>query len=511
MVQYAHGRQRAKTKMNQLYYGDNLDVMRDLPTESIDLIYLDPPFNSKKSYNFLYSQAIGKPLPEEAVAFCDAWTLDEDKEKQIREFELELKSSGADPDFIKFWETWILTLRNTNSQLLAYLVYMTVRLWEMKRLLKKNGNIFLHCDPTASHYIKVIMDGIFGHDSYRNEIIWGYKTGGASKRWFARKHDVIFFYAKSKNSYFKPQYYKSWQAKRYNYNKNYPEYFDDDEQRWYHLSITRDVWEDIQPLGTSSKERIGYPTQKPIALLERIIDAACPPDKDAVVFDPFCGCGTTLAAAEKLKKRWVGIDICLLATTAMEKRLQESFNRHQGKDYELHGIPVTTEQAVKLAVTDNSKRGEGRFQFQYWAIESVGGFASTKKTGDGGVDGSIYFYKNLQTQELGRMIVSVKSDKHVKISQLRDLIGTLSNSDADMAGLVCLDEPTDGMRAEARAAGMVTVDYGVTKIEVPKVQILSVKDIIERKKKFDTPLLVPKKKSDPVHPETEAVRLKLGV
>lgn len=174
------------TQHNTIWYGDNLEIMKTLPTNSVALIYLDPPFNSKRNYNQIYKDAHGRPLPEEALAFCDAWILTEEKEDQIRNFGNELLQQGANRDFVQFWQTWILALRHTNKALLSYLVFMTMRLWSMHSILKETGSIYLHCDPTASHYLKVIMDGIFGRENFVNEIIWSYKSGGASKKHFSK-------------------------------------------------------------------------------------------------------------------------------------------------------------------------------------------------------------------------------------------------------------------------------------------------------------------------------------
>jgi len=376
------------------------------------------------------------------------------------------------------------------------MVFMTERIVEMRRLLKPTGSIYLHCDPTASHYIKVVMDGIFGYENFLNEVIWSYKSGGVSKRWFARKHDTILFYCKTGRG--RDHFFNSLKCKRYlDKSKGYDpriKYFKD-EKGDYRINIMRDVWEDIGIISPNSKkERLGYPTQKPIALLDRIIQASCP--ENGIILDPFCGCGTTVISAQQNKRKWIGIDICMLAVNAVEARLQQLFPLLQkGKDYRLDGLPTTVEQAIELARSSNTTKNEGRYQFQYWAIEKVGGFASTKKSGDGGVDGSIYFYKDMEGKKLGKMIISVKSDKKITMSYVRDLVGTLSNDNtAEMAGLLCIDEPTDGMRQECLKAGFYEIDYGMMGVQkFPKVQILTVKDIIENNKTFQTPFKVQKK------------------
>ena len=477
------------------WYGDNLEIMKKLPSNSVDLIYLDPPFNSKRNYNQIYKDEFNRPLPEEALAFCDAWTFTEEKEDVIRNFSIELREQGADDNFISLWETGINALRHTNSKLLAYLVFMTVRLWEMHRLLKDTGSLYLHCDPTASHYIKVFMDGIFGHNNFVNEIVWSYKTGGASKHHFNRKHDIILFYAKNnKMKIFNQLKEKSYNRgyKKYGFKKGTKEYKDtkcnmckkelSENIGWYTYSGMRDVWE-INAVGRTSAERMGYPTQKPLALLDRIIQSSCP--KDGIVLDPFCGCGTTLDAAQSLNRKWIGIDICLIAIKRIEERLVKKYNYlNKNEHYAIKGLPITINQVEEMIQSSDTSRHTGRYKFQYWAIEQVGGFASTKKTGDGGVDGAIYFYKSLRNKDknksLGRMILSVKSDKKIHIAYLRELIGVMTREGADMAGLICMDIPSDNMKAEARAIGTIELEgiLGYSE-KIPKIQILTAQEILK--------------------------------
>lgn len=396
-------------------------------------------------------------------------------------FANELETEDDNKAFANFWNAWVKALEYQNPRILAYLVFMARRLRIMRHKLKDTGSLFLHCDPTASHYIKIILDGIFGHKNFKNEIIWGYKTGGISKKWFARKHDIIFYYAKNINlSYFEPQKYKSYQAKRYNYNEKYPEFFDEKEKKWYHLSYVRDVWEDINPLGTGKKERLGYPTQKPVDLLERIIQATT--KEGDIVLDPFCGCGTTIEAAQNLKRKWIGIDICMLSTNLIEERLKNKYKLlSKGKDYTIDGMPITMEQVKALIEKSDKSKNEGRYQFQYWAIEKVHGFASTKKSGDGGIDGAIYFYKD-EKKNLGKMILSVKSNKKLQASFIRDLIGTMENNKADMAGLISYAPPTPDMLMEIRKAGYFKLKYGLDfESEYPRVQILTAEEILNGK------------------------------
>lgn len=187
--------------MNKLFYGDNLTIMRIMAAESVDLIYLDPPFNSNRSYNLLYKNTTGLPIPEQIEAFCDTWEYDFEKSQIAYQIPDLMRQYGIENDVVQFWYYLTLALKNTNQKLLAYLVYMTIRLIEMHRILKSGGSIYLHCDPTASHYLKIIMDSIFGHNNFRNEIVWHY-TGWNKKlnQKFESRHDIILFYAKGDNS-----------------------------------------------------------------------------------------------------------------------------------------------------------------------------------------------------------------------------------------------------------------------------------------------------------------------
>lgn len=532
--------------INQLYYGDNLDVMSEkIQNKSIDLIYLDPPFNSNKNYNLIYSTATGQPVEENAIAFCDAWELTNDKLNDIKEFANELEVEDDNKSFADFWNAWVKALEYQNPKILAYLVFMARRLRLMKYKLKDTGSLFLHCDASASHYIKIILDGIFGHKNFRNEIIWQ-RTKNPKGSQFKEKKlgictDSIFWYSKSENYKFdlskikvpltkeeieqkyhlkddigryysgpiecgpsmgdrpnlcyeykgyKNQYPSGWRMTKENlikldelgnlgwsstgrpFRKLRPE--DDKGHPLYNL------WTDINRL-YKSKEKLGYPTQKPTDLLERIIKMCT--DEGDIVLDPFCGCGTTLEAAQELKRKWIGIDICMLSTTLVEKRLVEKYpaTLKKGKTYKVDGIPITMEQVKELINKADTNKNEGRYQFQYWAIEQVQGFASTKKSGDGGIDGAIYFYKEEKT--LGKMLISVKSDKKLKASYIRDLIGTMENNKADMAGLISYAEPTKEMLFEASKAGYFKLNNGLfADFEFPRVQILTAEQILKGEK-----------------------------
>ena len=336
---------------NTLYYGDNLDILREyIEDNSIDLIYLDPPFNSKQSYNVLFAEKNGTQSPAQIKAFEDTWHWDRKAEETYREIEENLPKKIA--DLIRALRSFL-----GENDMMAYLVMMTIRLCELYRVLKSTGSIYLHCDPTASHYLKLLMDTVFGVKNFQNEIIWCYKTGGASKRRYGRKHDIIFFYSKSSNYKFNAIKEKSYMMHKYGFKKSD---FKEDEKGQYSWVILKDWWE-IPAIGSATKERLGYPTQKPEALLERIIKASS--NEGDVILDPFCGCGTTITVAEKLKRKWIGIDITHLAVSLMKHRLENSFGNRI--NYKVIGEPKDLKGAEELAREDP-------YQFQWWALGLVG-------------------------------------------------------------------------------------------------------------------------------------------
>jgi DNA modification methylase len=511
---------------NRLFYGDNLDIMKHfIDDASVDLIYLDPPFNSQRNYNLIYKKLTGQPVPEQEEAFCDAWKLDPEKEELARKMPFILTGYGMPDDLVQFWKAWINALRNTQPHLLAYLVYMSVRLLEMRRILKPTGSIYLHCDPVASHYIKVIMDGIFGHGSFRNEIIWKRTSSHSdSGTKFGRVHDVILFYTRSDkytwNTVYQP-YEPEYIEKYYKHTAPNGRRFMDDnlsatglsgggytyewkgvtklwrlpEERMKeldaqgHIYYTRngtarikryldemsgvpisDIWTDIHALNSQATERLGYPTQKPIALLERIIQSSSNPGD--VVFDPFAGCGTAVYAAHTLERRWIGCDVAILSVQLMRDALKKRYGLREGQHYEMSGIPGSVEGAQELFSRDPR-------QFQHWSVELSGGFASTKHSGDLGIDGRIYF----DTQDgLKNMVLSVKGGK-LNPSFVRELRGVLERDpDTEIGGFICLQKPTRGMLDEAAAAGMY--EYLGTMYE--RLQIRSIDDLLAGRG-FDTP------------------------
>lgn len=549
--------------MNKLYYGDCLTVMqKEMLSNSVDLIYLDPPFNSNRSYNAIYKDETGRPLPDQIDAFCDIWTLDDETERAIRSVPKMMILEGIDDSVVRFWRNWMKALAGTNPKLLAYLSYMTERLLQMKIILRPTGSIYLHCDPTYSHYIKVIMDGVFGEQSYRSEIVWK-RHNAHNDKLYGTIHDTIFYYSYSeksipdevlipltddrignyKHSDGHGKYEKGdlkgpktsegesgepwrgvdpaatadrcWSVPR---TGRYAEYIEQhfiphyrtiesvharldalDEAGLIIWSsngnprlkryLTPDagmppqsIWADIEKV--SGDEDEGYDTQKPVALLERIIKASS--EEGGVVFDPFCGCGTTLEAAQKLKRQWIGIDIAIHAVKRVSAiRLQEKCYLREGVDYEIGGIPRTIEGAKDLHKRDP-------YHFQKWAVEMVDGFVTTQKSNDGGVDGRIYYYDN---DELRAMKVSVKGGQRVNPDDLRSLAGIIDEQDFPMGGLITL-------KTLGRIQKQHFEDFCKTKgtmsiggKEYPRLQVLCVEEILEGKQ-FDTPLVRGKSTTD---------------
>ena len=491
-------------RVNRLYYGDCLTIMRDhMGVESVDLIYLDPPFNSNREYNAIYKDETGRPLPDQIEAFNDLWELDEDRERAIRALPILMREQGVDDAVAEFWRVWVNALRNTQPRLLAYLSYMVERLLWMKVVLKPTGSVYLHCDPTASHYIKVMMDGVFGHRNFRNEIVWHYSGWNARlKSKFNSRHDVVFFYAGGKNPTFN-SYADPWKDEEEYVTKVKQKVRVDEGGRKYILSdagrgkgrVKRfldeamkygrpasDVWF-IDRLSSSSKERLGYATQKPLALLERIIKASSNPGD--VVFDPFCGCATTLEAAHKLGRQWIGVDIAIHAVKRVAAiRLRDRLGLVEGRDFTIEGVPHSLEGAQDLWDRD-------KYHFQKWAVEQVDGFVTSKRTVDGGIDGRLYFAMPT-THGLGghgdlqSMAIEVKGGKNVSISDLRALRGVLDNDRAVMAGLIVMEPlgPTQERNFHRFMADAGDLD--ILGMKYARMQMLTVPEILEGKR-FATP------------------------
>ncbi|MBS1941286.1 MAG: restriction endonuclease [Bacteroidetes bacterium] len=533
--------------MNQLFFGDNLEVLkRDIKDASVDLVYLDPPFNSKREYSQFFKGADGKQSHAQVSAFEDTWHWGPQAQGELDDLTKEGPANVADL-MVAFDK---LLGRN---DLMAYLVMMTSRLVELHRVLKPTGSLYLHCDPVASHYLKLVLDAVFGVENFRSEITWQRTaTHNDAKRWPAIS-DVILFYSRSGSFKFKPQHrsqsdedietryrFVDKDGRRYRLGpmdapegggmaainkktgkpngwyvwKGYqpPEkgwrYSPDtmaelDENGLIHYPTGKDgspdfdkrlakklyldeskgavignIWVDIPPLQASAAERLGYPTQKPLALLERILNASSNPGD--VVLDPFCGCGTAVDAAQKLGRMWIGIDITHLAITLIDKRLKD---RYSGIKFKIEGTPKDLDGAHKLATLSEH---DGRYQFQWWACALVGAqpHGNKKKGADGGIDGKIHFGDIVNGKEgIQTIIVSVKSGK-VTREQIAVLKGDVDREKASMGIFVTLNDPTPKMLEEATKAGFYSGGNGK---KYPKIQILTIEDLLNGTKRPEFP------------------------
>ena len=555
--------------MNRLYYGDNLTIMSEWPSACVDLIYLDPPFNSNRQYNAIYKDETGRPLPDQIEAFCDMWELDDERERAIRAMPVLMRESGIADPVVELWKLWMQALRGTQPRLLAYLSYMAQRLLIMQRLLRPTGSIYLHCDPTASHYIKALMDAVLGHENFQSEIIWRRTSAhNAARRW-GPIHDTILMYSKSsyyrwnriaqpyEDSYLDGQYRYEDARGRYrlteitgpgtrNGESGQPWRGVDPTARGRHWAVPRlpdwmtapDAYEQmtvqerldvldseglidwprrgsmprfkrhlnldagvpIQDIiwdvpGVAGNEHMGYATQKPLALLERIIKASSNPGD--VVLDPFCGCATTMEAAQKLGREWIGIDIAIHAVKRVARvRLTERLGLLEGQDFTVEGIPRTLEGAQDLWEHD-------KYHFQKWAVEQAEGFVTTKRSADGGVDGRIYFAVP-HAQDLQSMVVEVKGGRNVSIADVRALKGVLDYDNALMAGLIILHPLGDAKERNFRRFMAEAGTLEILGIEYPRMQILTTADILEGKR-FATPTVAGKHTLEPRMPGIPAV------
>jgi site-specific DNA-methyltransferase (adenine-specific) len=518
--------------MNQLYYGDNLDILkRFIKDESVDLIYLDPPFNSKRDYNAVFTGKGGQKAVAQVQAFEDTWRWDASAARAYEEVVIEGRHTGA-AEFLKAMRSLLGT-----TDMLAYLTMMTVRMVELHRVLKSTGSIYLHCDPTMSHYLKVMMDAVFGARAFRNEITWkrrhGFSSAVHESVRFGNCTDTILFFVKSADAVFIPQYNKDtkqyqeyirkaftqvdektgrlYQATSltnpahrpnliYEY-KGYPpppngwmiaketmELWDsqgrihfpkDKSGRLRRKSFAdelkgmpiQNMWDDIEQLGAHDAERLGYPTQKPLALLERIINASS--NEGDVVLDPFCGCGTTIAAAQKLNRQWIGIDITHLAVNLMRTRLIDTFGDKIKGTFTVVGEPTTWEDAEALAEQD-------KYQFQFWALGLVGArpaASDEKKGADKGIDGKKFFADEAKGSTK-TVIISVKGGKTIPANAVRDLRGTIEREGAEIGVLISIAEPTKNMREDAAAAGFYTSPLGT---KYARIQLLTIAQLLDGK------------------------------
>ena len=520
---------------NTLFYGDNLSVLREhIPDESVDLVYLDPPFNSNASYNVLFKEKTGEESPAQIKAFTDTWEWTQEAE---RTFEHDIILNANTPSAVK---DMITALRQFvgNNALMAYLVMMTPRLVELCRALKPTGSLYLHCDPTSSHYLKVLLDTVFGKDRFRNEITWKrtFSHGNVGRN-FGSICDTLFWYGKSDDDTWNqlytpfPEDYvertfkhqdtdgRRWQSVTLRNpgprpNLHYPYTASDgvtyhphpngwtcnvermkqyDRENRLHFPSNKtgalrlkmyldesagvrmqNLWTDIPPIGAQAAERLGYPTQKPLALLERIIQASS--NEGDVVLDPFCGCGTAVAAAEKLKRKWIGVDITHLAVALMKNRLKTMFDLEPGEDYDVVGEPTDVGGARALWEQDP-------YQFQYWATSLLEAYPQEQKRGaDRGIDGLVYFVDGPRRTP-HKAVIQVKGGR-VAPSQMRDLKGVVGREKAALGLFITLEEPTREMRSEAASGGFFHSD--IWDRDFPTTQIRTVEELLEGRQ-FEIP------------------------
>ncbi len=510
---------------NALYYGDNLQVLREqIPGESVDLVYLDPPFNSNASYNVLFRERTGEESPAQIKAFSDTWEWTQETEYT---FEVDIIQNPAVPSAVKDMVTAFRQFVGRNS-MMAYLVMMAPRLVELHRGLKPTGSLYLHCDPTASHYLKILLDAVFGKQNFRNELVWkrtsAHSDVSQGARHMGRIHDTILRYSKGAvpnwNTVYVPydrEYIDSvyrytdesgrrYQTQplhaakaggdtRYEWNGRLPppgrywaysrenmERLDAENRIAYSRTGTprykiyldespgkplQDIWDDVPPVHVKPKERLGYPTQKPEALLERIISASS--NEGDVVLDPFCGCGTAVAAAQKLGRKWLGIDITHLAVALMKNRLKTAFNLDPIEDYDVIGEPQDEGSARALWQQDP-------YQFQFWAVSLLEAQPQSeqKRGADRGIDGLLYFIDGPKRSPQ-KIVVQVKGG-HVTVSQVRDLMAVVDREKAALGLFISLDPPTAPMRTEAASGGFFHSD--LWQRDFPKIQLRTIGEML---------------------------------
>jgi len=503
---------------DHLYYGDNLDVLREsIRDESVDLIYLDPPFNSNATYNALFRAPSGEASQAQIEAFEDTWHWNDAAE---RAFDDVMRSGNAQAaDMLRALRSFL-----RDNDMMAYITHISVRMLELHRVLKPTGSLYLHCDPTASHYLKVLLDAVFGPKNFTNEIIWkrygAHNDVGQGSKHYGRVHDALLFYSKSNERCWhqlfvpldqeyaaetyrmidettgkrftttpltgpggaekgNPIYEWNGHTRAWRYSKETMQKLHD-EGRLYYSSTgyprqklflekskgvpVQSIWSDIRSLSGAMRERLGYPTQKPLALLERIISASS--NEGDVVLDPFCGCGTTIHAAEKLKRRWIGIDITHLSISLIENRLRYAF---PGIKFEIHGSPKDLDGARDLAARD-------KYQFQWWAVSLVDAVPQNSKKGaDGGVDGHIYFKSGARTTE--KAIVSVKGGG-IGVKDVRELANVVDREKAKIGVFISLEPHTQPMVKEATGAGLYDGPTG----KVPKLQLFTIEELLGGKR-----------------------------
>ena len=445
---------------NHLYYGDNLDVLRrEIADGSVDLIYLDPPFNSNASYNILFRAPDGAGTAAQVEAFHDSWHWNDAAADAFDQV-----ARSGHPHAFQLLDSLRRFLGE--NDMLAYLAMMTIRLIELRRVLKPSGSLYLHCDPTAGHYLKLLLDGVFAPRAFRREIVWrsgwvsGFKTRTAN---WVRNHDTIFYYVRDP-------------AADWTFNKQYVAHAAGYERRGGGANPLGkpidDVWDDptlyTPNIKSFSVEKLGYPTQKPVALLERIIAASSRPGD--LVLDPFCGCGTAVHAAQKLARRWTGIDVTHLAIALIEKRLHAAFPDAR---FTVEGTPRDLASAEDLARRD-------RYQFQWWVVFLIGAMphGGRRKGADGGVDGLLYCRPDGRTIE--RALVSVKSGEQVGVAMVRELHSAMVRDRAIAGVFVTRAAPTEPMIREAAAVGRFA--SSATGRSYARLQILTLAELMAGKR-----------------------------
>lgn len=448
-------------KKNELYYGDNLTVLREhIKADTVDLVYLDPPFNSDRNYSVLFDEQDGSRSAAQIKAFTDTWRWDQVSARQF--FEV-VEQGGAISRTLQ-------ALRQLlgDSDMLAYLTMMAPRLMELHRVLGPNGSLYLHCDPTASHYLKILLDAIFLR-GFRSEIIWSYKRWPSKTPNYQHMHDVLLYYTKGPNATFNTIYEPASASflKRFGGKTSHLEAGATRKQALDTATLgmpLRDVW-DLSILAGSSAERLGYPTQKPLKLLERIIEVSSNPGD--VILDPFCGCGTAVSAAQALGRRWIGVDVTCLATNLIKQRLRDTYGNAIDRTYDVIGEPITIEEARTLAASDP-------YQFQWWALGLVGARPADKKKGaDKGVDGRLYFHDGERGEPTKQIVFSVKAGK-LEAEHVRDLGHVVTREQAQIGVLLSLQPSTRNMRSEVASAGYYESAWGTH----PRLQILTVGELL---------------------------------
>ena len=465
---------------NVLYYGDNLDILRRyIHDESVDLVYLDPPFKSDQNYNILFAEHNGTHSASQIKAFKDTWKWDQSAAaayQEIVEGEHQRVSQA-----MQAFRTFL-----GESDMMAYLAMMTPRLIELGRVLKPTGSIYLHCDPTASHYLKMLMDAVFGPTRFRKEIIWCYTRPSNIVKRYPRVHHVLLFYTKTDGDWtfnrdaIRIPYHPESEARSLRGAGVKSVMGVKGQDRLHPKGKVPEDWWVMPELQGNAAERLGYPTQKPEALLERIIKASS--NEGDTVLDPFCGCGTTIAVAQKLNRRWIGIDITHLAITLIKHRLADAWAHYKSPDsklrYKVIGEPKDLSGAETLAKEDP-------YQFQWWSLGLVGARPVEQKKGaDRGIDGRLYFHDEGPGGKTKQILFSVKSG-HISVRDIRDLRGTIEREEAEIGVLITMEEPTKPMRTEAASSGFYKSPWGS---QHPTLQILTIEELLNGKR-IDCPPL----------------------